>query len=150
MTPMQWTWKNGTPVERANMVRAHSGCSLAVLCEIFGLTEEGVFRIIVGDCWRPEYSGEASLFQSRRERDQLEHERNQYRDEMTEMIRERRLQEADLPAEDMKDRIWRGQCPCCSQTFGELHRHMISKHGDERSAPPHDGVRADPVREIRM
>lgn len=56
-----WTWENGTPRERAEMVRVHAGVyrpkpfSRAHLLEMFLLTEEGLDAIVKGDIWRPEY-----------------------------------------------------------------------------------------------
>lgn len=28
----------------------------------------------------------------------------------------------------IKNRIWRGVCPCCNRTFVDLQKHMMSKH----------------------
>ena len=30
----------------------------------------------------------------------------------------------------VKNRVGHGVCPCCNRTFGNLQRHMISKHPD--------------------
>lgn len=54
-----WTWVDGTPRERANMVRAHHRPALMVpfdqLCELFNLTTNGLHKILDGDDWRPQY-----------------------------------------------------------------------------------------------
>lgn len=55
---MTWTWKSGTPRERADMIRSHLvAChgSRLTLCKLFLLTEEGARKILDGDDWRPEY-----------------------------------------------------------------------------------------------
>lgn len=54
-----WTWENGTPKERADMVRSHlNHChgSAVELRKLFHLTEHGAQRILAGDDWKPEYS----------------------------------------------------------------------------------------------
>lgn len=50
-------WKSATPTERADWVRAHqvNTRNIHQLCRIFSLTEEGAWKILNGDEWRPEY-----------------------------------------------------------------------------------------------
>lgn len=59
---MGWTWKDGTPSERAEMVRRHGripNLPFLSLCRLFGLTANGAWEILKGGDWRPEYSLEA-------------------------------------------------------------------------------------------
>lgn len=54
-----WTWATGTPKERADMVRRHYeiyDLTGENLCELFGLTLNGLVEIVRGMDWRPEYS----------------------------------------------------------------------------------------------
>ena len=54
-----WTWRDGTPEERGNVVRAHfmrNKVDMPELCELFCLTERGAEQIIRGNVWRPDYS----------------------------------------------------------------------------------------------
>jgi hypothetical protein len=54
-----WSWKNGTALERADMVRGHVGgdrpLSRSTVMELFHLTEDGYEKIVNGDVWRPGY-----------------------------------------------------------------------------------------------
>lgn len=57
MSETDWTWKNGTPRERAEMVRLHAKMrrppSHEYLCHIFQLTPAGLAEIINGADWQP-------------------------------------------------------------------------------------------------
>lgn len=55
LTQAAWNWNQGTPHERAEMVRRHRSVARANLLELFQLTEEGLDRIMSGADWRPEY-----------------------------------------------------------------------------------------------
>ena len=53
-----WTWKTGTPRERADTVRGHVSACLnnhGKLRELFNLTEAGLCEILSGSDWRPEH-----------------------------------------------------------------------------------------------
>ena len=53
---MSWSWKTGTPEERANMVRSHKQFPIETICRMFDLTLDGADRILrQDDIWRPEY-----------------------------------------------------------------------------------------------
>jgi hypothetical protein len=55
-----WTWKDGTPQERADAIRSHARdvnrpLSPRDLRRLFLLTEAGLQSILSGGVWRPEY-----------------------------------------------------------------------------------------------
>ena len=55
-----WTWADGSPFSRAEMVRRHDRGSLKLsdenLRDLFCLTEFGLNEIRRGASWRPEFS----------------------------------------------------------------------------------------------
>jgi hypothetical protein len=57
-----WSWKNGTPHERADTVRRHASSSRPIpehnLRSLFNLTEDGLRQILAGDDWRPAYDSD--------------------------------------------------------------------------------------------
>lgn len=59
---MSWSWENGTPRERANIVRSHAHgtrpLSNAALRDLFCLTPEGLLAILRGLDWCDEFSTE--------------------------------------------------------------------------------------------
>ena len=55
---MGWTWENGTPRERAEMVRSTLRRCLGnreAMLDLFNLSETGLRRILAGEDWKPEY-----------------------------------------------------------------------------------------------
>lgn len=58
-----WNWATGSPEERGEMVRRHVGGTRPLPREnlklLFDLTDEGLDKIMNGDCWRPEYEAPA-------------------------------------------------------------------------------------------
>lgn len=50
-----FTWITMGPKERADWVREHRKFSIADLCKVFNLTEDGAIAVLKGDDWRPEY-----------------------------------------------------------------------------------------------
>lgn len=55
LTQAAWTWNNGTPRERGEMVRQHISAPRENLLSLFQLTPDGLDKILSGDDWRPEY-----------------------------------------------------------------------------------------------
>lgn len=54
----RWTWEGGSPMERADVVRAHyknRDLTGEDLCRTFNLTCNGLIEIIRGKNWSPEY-----------------------------------------------------------------------------------------------
>lgn len=43
----------------------------------------------------------------------------------------------------IKNRVGNGVCPCCNRTFGNLQRHMHTKHPDYRDEGAEETVRVD-------
>ena len=60
-----WSWKTGTPRERANVIREHASPDMprpmtdAELCDLFNLTLAGLIAVLRGWDWKPEYEREA-------------------------------------------------------------------------------------------
>lgn len=52
----EWRWKDGTPDERAAMIRMHwRKFDNEIVCRLFRLSPTGLAKIACGDVWRPEY-----------------------------------------------------------------------------------------------
>ena len=69
----------------------------------------------------------------RQERDRLAQRVAEKDDEITRQrsradATERRLSAAKGRVTRIKNRVVHGVCPCCNRTFGDLQRHMASKH----------------------
>lgn len=80
----------------------------------------------------PRESAEDAL---RRERDRLAQRVAQKDDEIAYQrdraeATERRLSAAKGQVTKIKNRVGHGVCPCCTRSFGNLHRHMQSQHPD--------------------
>lgn len=77
--------------------------------------------------------GESETTKLRRDRDQLAQRIAQRDDRIRELHEEKEQTEKRLSATRgvvtrIKNRIGHGVCPCCNRTFGDLHRHMATKH----------------------
>lgn len=77
--------------------------------------------------------GESEETKLRRERDRLAQRIAQKDDEIKRQREMREGTERQLTATRgvvtrIKNRIGHGVCPCCSRTFGDLSRHMMTKH----------------------
>ena len=58
---MGWTWKLGTPKERADMVRStmpHLFWNEQKACELFNLNPMGLADILEGHDWAPEHAAD--------------------------------------------------------------------------------------------
>ncbi len=75
--------------------------------------------------WSKESSEREQL---RRERDRLKQQIAEKDDEVARQTAMRKVAEGKLGR--MRGRINRGVCPCCHRTFGNLARHMTTKHAD--------------------
>ena len=55
----KWTWATGTPAERAQMVRSHTGLRRPLsrfdMKRLFNLTDAGLDAILAGSDWKPEH-----------------------------------------------------------------------------------------------
>lgn len=79
--------------------------------------------------------GESEATKLRRERDLLAQRIAQRDDEIKRQRELREGTERQLSATRgvvtrIKNRVGHGVCPCCNRTFGDLARHMASKHAD--------------------
>jgi hypothetical protein len=79
--------------------------------------------------------GESEATKLRRERDRLAQQIAEKNDEITRQRELREGTERQLSATRgvvtrIKNRVGHGVCPCCNRTFGDLARHMASKHAD--------------------
>lgn len=77
--------------------------------------------------------GETEADKFRRERDVLAQRVAQRDDEIREQRERREATERQLSATRgvvtrIKNRVGHGVCPCCNRTFGDLYRHMSTKH----------------------
>jgi hypothetical protein len=78
-------------------------------------------------------NGESEETKLRRERDQLNQRLAQKDDEIVRQRgwreeTERKLYATRGVVTRIKNRIGHGVCPCCNRTFGDLSRHMATKH----------------------
>jgi hypothetical protein len=53
----RWTWETATPQQRACFVREHRKLGIMDwdLCELFGLTRDGLAEIVKGKDWAPHH-----------------------------------------------------------------------------------------------
>ena len=77
--------------------------------------------------------GETEAEKLRRERDRLAQRIAERDDEIKRQREMREATERQLSATRgvvtrIKNRVGHGVCPCCNRTFGDLARHMMSKH----------------------
>lgn len=52
---MSWTWEKASPRERAAFIREHQTVRHDALARLFGLSDEGVKKILEGWDWCPAY-----------------------------------------------------------------------------------------------
>lgn len=81
----------------------------------------------------------------RRERDRLNQRVAERDDEITHQrdLREgveRRLNATKGVVTRIKNRVGHGVCPCCTRTFGNLAKHMATKHADYAKSPVLEAV----------
>lgn len=77
--------------------------------------------------------GESEADKLRRERDRLTQRIAEKDDEIKRQQEQRQAAERQLAATRgvvtrIKNRVGHGVCPCCNRTFGDLARHMATKH----------------------
>lgn len=77
--------------------------------------------------------GETEEDKLRRERDRLAQRIAEKQDEINRQREMREATERQLSATRgvvtrIKNRVGHGVCPCCNRTFGDLSRHMATKH----------------------
>lgn len=77
--------------------------------------------------------GESEADKLRRERDRLAQRLAERDDEIRRQRELREATERQLSATRgvvtrIKNRVGHGVCPCCNRTFGDLARHMMTKH----------------------
>lgn len=86
--------------------------------------------------------GETDADKLRRERDRLQ-QQLAHKDDVIKAERERaaaldrRLIAAKGQITKTRKRVSNGICPCCSRTFGNLARHMATKHADYQKEEAH-------------
>ncbi len=78
-------------------------------------------------------AGERAEQKLRRERDRLAQRIAERDDEIRRQREMREATERQLSATRgvvtrIKNRVGHGVCPCCNRTFGDLYRHMSTKH----------------------
>ncbi len=78
-------------------------------------------------------AGETAEQKLRRERDRLAQRIAERDDEIRRQCEMREATERQLSATRgvvtrIKNRVGHGVCPCCNRTFGDLYRHMSTKH----------------------
>lgn len=78
-------------------------------------------------------SGETEADKLRRERDRLKQDQAYYEERIKSEQDAREAAERQAAARKgqitkMKNRASAGVCPCCNRSFGNLHRHMQTKH----------------------
>jgi len=80
-------------------------------------------------------AGETEEQKLRRDRDRLQQRLAEKDDEISRQrglreATERQLSATKVVVTRIKNRVGRGVCPCCNRSFGDLHRHMTTKHPD--------------------
>lgn len=89
--------------------------------------------------WR-EGANKTEMAKLRQERDRLAQRIAQRDDEIARQrgLREgveRRLNATRGVVTRIKNRVGHGVCPCCSRSFGNLAKHMATKHADYAKSP---------------
>lgn len=94
---------------------------------------DGVTAVYCAHGHRGAFTGRDDEAALRRERDALKQRLAEKDDEIARQrnraeVTERRLSAAKGRVTRIKNRVGHGVCPCCNRTFGDLQRHMATKH----------------------